>query len=95
MLHQDKRMPQIMVISTSTHSALLKRENSREAVEVVNGGSACCTGMRGTHNAPQLGSILRNPTRVSNIVHKENPQRASVLQHVSQNVRRLQPCSPN
>nr|WP_218178640.1 XRE family transcriptional regulator [Pseudomonas reactans] len=26
---------------------------------------------------------------MSNIVHKENPQRASVLQHVSQNVRRL------
>ncbi len=30
---------------------------------------------------------------MSNIVHKENPQRASVLQHVSQNVRRLRHAS--
>eukprot|EP01132_Coremiostelium_polycephalum_P021494 gene21495-25523_t len=44
---------------------------------------------RGPHNAPQAGQYTAQPHPVSNIVHKENPQRASVLQHVSQNVRRL------
>ena len=35
------------------------------------------------------GQYTAHTHRLSNIVHKENPQRASVLQHVSQNVRRL------
>ena len=35
------------------------------------------------------GQYTAHTHQLSNIVHKENPQRASVLQHVSQNVRRL------
>lgn len=37
----------------------------------------------------KLGSILRRPRERANRVHKENSHRASVLQHVSLNVRRL------
>ena len=45
--------------------------------------------LRRTHNAPEVGQYNAQPSHVSNIVHKESGQRASVLQHVSQNVRRL------
>lgn len=42
-----------------------------------------------THNAPNVAQYTAQPHRVSNIVHKDSSQRASVLQHVSHNVRRL------
>src|SRR5471032_3532765 len=41
------------------------------------------------HNAPNVGQYTAPIHQVSNIVHKDSTQRASVLQHVSQNVRRL------
>lgn len=41
------------------------------------------------HNAANVAQYTAQPHRVSNIVHKDSTQRASVLQHVSQNVRRL------
>lgn len=37
----------------------------------------------------QSGQYTAQTYRVSNIVHKDSPHRASVLQHVSQNIRRL------
>lgn len=43
----------------------------------------------GTHNAPEVGQYTAQSRQVSNIVHKDPTPRASVLQHVSQNVRRL------
>lgn len=42
-----------------------------------------------THNAPNVAQYTAQPQPVSNIVHRDSVQRASVLQHVSQNVRRL------
>ena len=50
-------------------------------------GLACDKGE--TQNASKVGSILRKSNQASNIVHKDIAQRAPVLQHVSQNVRRL------
>ena len=45
--------------------------------------------MKGDAQCAKAGQYTAQPHKVSNIVPKENSQRASVLQHVSQNVRRL------
>jgi transcriptional regulator with XRE-family HTH domain len=78
-----------MVISTSTHSALLNRENRRGVWGELADVMILRTFEDGTHNAPNVAQYTAQPQPVSNIVHKDSLQRASVLQHVSQNVRRL------
>ena len=45
--------------------------------------------MKGDAQCVKAGQYTAQPHKVSNIVHKETSQRASVLQHVSHNVRRL------
>ena len=45
--------------------------------------------MKGDAQCVKAGQYTAQTHKVSNIVHKENSQRASVLQHVSHNVRRL------
>lgn len=80
--------PHTIVIRISTYSALLIRDVKNDSLEAFNGVTTLRV-INVRHNAPKLSSILRSVTKVSNIVPKENSQRASVLQHVSQNVRRL------
>lgn len=48
-----------------------------------------CMGKARNAQCAAAGQYTAQDDQVSNIVHKDNPQRASVLQHVSQNVRGL------